>query len=322
MAVTPGPPAGTAAWAAQRERSNRATLRLMAWIAVHLGRRAARALLHPISLYFLLFSPAARRHSKRYLQRALDRSPRWRDHYRQLHAFAAVVLDRIYLARGGLDRLDVQVCGGEQVYAALADGRGAFMLGAHMGSFEALHAVGKGERLPVAMVMYPDNARLIQGVLQAVAPQLKLEIIAIGRPGSTLQIRDWLEAGGLVGMLGDRLPPGGSGGSGGGAGGRSGLHTLPFLGAPALFSDGPLRLAQLLRRRLLFMVGLYLGGDRYEVRFEPLADFSTPEPDAARREQALQQALADYVARLQALCREAPYNWFNFHDFWGEDDRN
>ena len=30
-------------------------------------------------------------------------------------------------------------------------------------------------------------------------------------------------------------------------------------------------------------------------------------------------ALRDYVARLERLCREAPYNWFNFYDYWRED---
>jgi predicted LPLAT superfamily acyltransferase len=95
--------------------------------------------------------------------------------------------------------------------------------------------------------------------------------------------------------------------------------TLPFLGAPARFNDGPFRLAMLLKRKVLFMVGLYLGGNRYDVRFELMADFSQPEADPARRDAQLRAALVDYVARLEALCREAPYNWFNFHDFWNED---
>ncbi|MFT3817427.1 MAG: acyl-CoA synthetase [Rubrivivax sp.] len=299
-------------WSRQRERSNLFTLRLMAWIALRLGRPVARALLVPITWYFLLFSPDAKRQTRRYLRRALGREPGWMDHYRQVHAFASVVLDRIYLARGARERFDLQVHGGDLVHRLLAEGRGAFMLGAHIGSFEVLHAVGKGERLPVAMVMYPDNARLIQTVLRAVAPQSALEIIAIGRPGSTLAIRDWLDRGGLIGVLGDRLPPGP-------AGMREGRVMLPFLGAPATFSDGPLRLAQVLKRKVMFMVGLYQGGKRYEVRFELLADFSRVPADAAGREAQLQAALAGYVARLEALCRESPSNWFNFHDFWNED---
>ena len=60
-------------------------------------------------------------------------------------------------------------------------------------------------------------------------------------------------------------------------------------------------------------------GRRYDVRFETLADFRDPPADPAAREALLQQALRAYVARLEQLCREAPYNWFNFHDFWHED---
>jgi predicted LPLAT superfamily acyltransferase len=303
---------GSAQWSTTRERSNKLALRVMAWIAVHLGRRVARWVLVPITWYFLLFSPYAKRQTRRYLRRALGREPGWTEHYRQVHAFASVVLDRVYLSRGGLERFDIQVKGGDLVHALLAEGRGAFMLGAHIGSFEALHAAGKGEHLPVAMVMFPDNARMIHSVLEAIAPDLTLEIIAIGRPGSTLAIRDWVDRGGLVGVLGDRALPGNSGP-------RTENLAIPFLGTPALFNDGPLRLAMLLKRKVIFMVGLYHGDNRYEVRFELMADFSQPETEPARREAQLHAALHAYVQRLEALCREAPYNWFNFHDFWNED---
>jgi len=299
-------------WASARERSNWFTVRLMAWIAVHLGRRIARLVLHPITVYFMIFAPAARRHSKRYLERVLGRKPKVADGYRHVHAFASTVLDRVYFVRGAMDQFDLKIVGESLVDNTLAEGRGAFLLGAHLGSFEALHAIGVSRPgMRVAMVMYPDNARLIQGVLQALAPDARLGIIPIGRSGSTLAIREWLDGGGLAGLLGDRYLRSESG--------RGGSLTLPFLGRPATFTDGPLRLAMLLRRRVIFMVGLYRGGRRYEVRFEPLADFRSPPDDPAARERLVHEALAAYVARLEALCREAPYNWFNFHDFWRED---
>ncbi|MFO1293484.1 MAG: acyl-CoA synthetase [Rubrivivax sp.] len=299
-------------WSRQRERSNMLALRVMAWIALHLGRRAARLVLLPITAYFLVFAPAARRHSRRYLERALGRRPRLVDGWRHVHAFASVVLDRLYFVRGALHEFELEVRGGELVAATLAQERGAFLLGAHLGSFEALQALGTSRpNLRVAMVMYPDNAQRIQALLRSLAPEAPLAVIAIGRAGSTLAIRDWLDAGGLVGLLGDRLAPGEAA--------RGAGVARPFLGLPARFPDGPLRLAQLLRRRVVFMVGLYRGGRRYELRFEELADFRRRPDDAAARERALQEALDAYVARLEALVREAPYNWFNFHDFWGEE---
>ena len=73
-------------------------------------------------------------------------------------------------------------------------------------------------------------------------------------------------------------------------------------------------MAALLRRPVFFMTGLYLGGNRYRLHFEPLADFSqTPRAD---RDAAIRAAMQRYADRLSHFCRLAPYNWFNFFDFW------
>lgn len=304
------PVAAPAAWARAPERSNMLTLRLMCWIALRCGRRAARAVLHPITLYFLLFAPTARGHSLRYLGRALGRPARWVDAYRHVHAFASTILDRVYLLRGRLDLFDLRMQGTELIEQTLAEGGGAFLVGAHLGSFEVLRTAGCAQgQLRVAMVMYPDNARKINAALHAIAPDARPEIIALGRMDSMLAVRDWLNDGGLAGMLGDRVLHDAS---------QHGKElSIPFLGREATFSDGPFRLAALLRRRVIFMTGLYLGGNRYEVRFEPLADF-TQRCDANERERRIHSAVCGYVALLETLCREHPYNWFNFHDFWHE----
>jgi predicted LPLAT superfamily acyltransferase len=304
-----------ASWAEREERGSIWLLRFMAWLASTLGRRIARLVLHPITAYFVLFSPAARRQSIRYLRRALGREPGWADGYRHVHTFASIVLDRLYFARGDVAQFDLQHSGGALLDEALAQGRGAVMLGAHLGSFEALQAVGEQHaNTRVAMVMYPANAQNIQRVLHAVAPANRLKIITIGHPGTTLAIRDWLDGGGLVGMLGDRVLHDGQEGKE-----QGDVQHLPFLGHDAPFSLGPLRLAMLLRRRVFFMTALFRGGNRYEVRFEPLADFTERAADAAARDAQLHAALRAYVHKLEALCVEAPYNWFNFHDFWLED---
>jgi predicted LPLAT superfamily acyltransferase len=308
---------GTSEWAERSEQGHLLALRLMAWIAVTLGRPMARWLLHPIALYYLCFASAARRHSKRYLGRALGRPASTLDVYKHMHCFASTVLDRVYFVRGHLNAFDVKITDGERLYETLNEGRGVYLLGAHIGSFEALQAVGAHQPgWRVAMVMYPDNAKKIHGVLKALAPQFEMGIIPIGSPGSTLAIRDWLDANGLVGLLGDRQLASDTP--------RAAHKTtadamLPFLGVPTRFSDGPLRLAAMLRRRVIFMASLYRGGRQYDVCFETLADFSAPTIDTTERERLIQQALRDYVARLEALVREAPYNWFNFFDYWCED---
>ncbi|MDB5732519.1 MAG: acyl-CoA synthetase, partial [Variovorax sp.] len=263
-------------WSSTPERSNLLALRAMAWVAVVCGRRVARWILHPITVYFLLFAPTQRRNAKRYLARALGRPARWRDGYRLIHAFASTVLDRVYFLRGHTHAFDLRSSGVEPVDTALAQGQGAFLIGAHVGSFEAIGASGRmpgGPAWRVAMLMYPDNAQRINGVLDAIGtPGTKPCIIALGRPGSMLTLRDWLDGGGVAGTLADRTLPGESE--------RGGTVELPFLGHMARFSDGPFRLAALLRRPVFLMTGLYAGGRRYDVRFAPLADFSVRPADA------------------------------------------
>ena len=172
--------------------------------------------------------------------------------------------------------------------------------------------VGHDKGLKVAMIMYEDNARLINDTLAAIAPNAELHTIPLGRVDAMLALRRWLEDGGLGGMLADRTLPGNNPQ-------RSKTVVLPFLGAPARFADGPFRLAALLRRKVVFMAGLYRGGNRYDLRFSPLADFSAAA-SAGERDALIGVALARYVETLEALCREAPYNWFNFFDFWAEAD--
>jgi predicted LPLAT superfamily acyltransferase len=299
----------TANWADERERSSLWMLRVMRWIAVALGRPIARLVLHPITLYYLIVNGKARRASALYLTRALKRPARLADVYRHIHRFASTILDRVYFLQERVDQFDVVARGSEPVHALLTAGEGVMLAGAHLGSFEAMRASAQGRGLRVAMLMYEDNARLINATLAAVAPHAPLHTIALGRPGAMLALRHWLEEGGLAGLLADRTLPAQSG--------RSHSQLLDFLG----FSDGPFRLAAMLRRPLYFMAGLHQGGNRYELRFVLLADFRPEAPtDGLDVDQRVRAALERYVALLAALCVESPYNWFNFYDFWAVDD--
>lgn len=290
-------------WMRQQERSNLAILKLMVWISLTFGRAVGRLVLYGIAAYYVLFSPKARRHSRDYLHRALGRWAEWADGFRHVFSFASTIHDRIYLLNDRFDLFDIEVVGAEAVNAAARSQPGALLIGAHLGSFEVLRAVGRGrEGLKVAMLMYEENARKINATLEAINPAASQDIIPLGRMDSMLQARDRLDAGYVVGMLADR-----------GLGGDATVD-CDFLGRPAPFPLGPFRVAAMLRRPVFFMTGLYLGGNRYRLHFEPLADFSqTPRPE---RDAAIRRAMQDYADRLTHYCREAPYNWFNFFDFW------
>lgn len=297
---SPSQPA--APWATRPERGSVPLIRFMVWASLTLGRPLSRALLRLIALYFLAAARGARRAAREFLERSLGRAPTLGEQYRLFFSFAATVHDRIYFLKGRFDLFDIAVSG-----AGVFDAEGTLLMGAHLGSFEVLRACGRHlGRRDVAMAMYEENARKVNAVLAALEPGARRDIIALGHPGSMIELAERLDAGALVGVLADRTL------------GREPAVRLPFLGREAAFPTGPMRIAAALHRRVIFMAGLYRGGNRYEIHFEPLADFSDAEGETrARRDERVREAVALYATRVEHYARAAPYNWFNFHDFWG-----
>jgi predicted LPLAT superfamily acyltransferase len=294
------------AWTQRKERSNIPLMRLMTWLSLRLGRRVSRIVLSPASAYFMLFSPAACKASRAYLTRALGRPATWLDVWRHLMVFGATIHDRIYLLNDRFDLFDLRVHGREVMRDTLAEGHGAFLMGAHLGSFEVMRALGRTQpNLRVAITMYEDNARRTNKILASINPAAKQAVIGLGQVDSMLKVREHLDTGSMIGILADRTILGDA---------RDSMRWVDFLGAPAAFPLGPLHMAAMLKRPVIFMTGLYRGGNRYDIHFETLADFSRVE--RGKRGAEVQAALTRYAALLEKHCRAAPYNWFNFFDFW------
>jgi predicted LPLAT superfamily acyltransferase len=292
-----------AEWRRRPERGSPLLLRVMAWLSLHCGRGLGHPILHLIACYYFLFAPSARRHMRAYLRRALGREPGAADRYRLILWFATTIQDRLYMLSGRYDLFEVSVQGEALVREVVTAGSGAFLFGAHMGSFEVLRTVGDRQPgLTIAMAMYEDNARKLNAVMAAARPRDPPEIIALGHVDAMLRIRERLDGGALVGVLADRT--------------LGDEHSLPvsFLGATAHLPLGPMRAAALLRRRVLFMLGLYRGGHRYHVIFAPLADFT--HTARTQRAAAIEAAVVRYAQLLEQHCHSDPYNWFNFFDFW------
>jgi predicted LPLAT superfamily acyltransferase len=290
-------------WLAQPERSNVLAIRLMAWVTLNVGRRAGRLLLYPICFYFLLFSQRARRASKMYLRRALGREPTWGDLFRHYYWFAAITLDRTFFLSDRFEGFDIRIFDEDLLTQVRAQGGGCFLLGAHIGSFEALRGCGAQRTgLRVRMVMFEDNARKLNSVFSALNPHWSEDIIALGQLDSMLRVEEALDQGDIVGMLGDRTLS------------LDGQTRASFFGEQAAFATAPFRIAAMLRRPIILMCGLYRGGNRYDLYFERIYDGAAVA--RSERDVVLKQMISLYAERLEHYCRLAPYNWFNFYDFW------
>lgn len=287
-------------WTRRGERGSPFLIRFIVWFSSKVGRAATRPLLHPIVAYFMVAAIAARRASRDYLARCFGRAPSLRERYAHFFTFATTLHDRVFFLRDRFDLFDIEVEGAEWVGPG-----GAILMGAHVGSFEAIRALASRDGRRVAMAMYEDNARKVQRVLEGVNPAMGADVVTLGRIDSMLALRDRLDAGALVGVLADRTL------------GDDPAIDVDFLGAPARFPTGPMRMAAALRQKVVFMAGLHRGGNRYTIRFEPLADFTAIEGiTRAERDALLREAVRRYAARTEACCRQAPYNFFNFYPFW------
>lgn len=296
------------AWLGAAQRGSPALIRFIVWVALRIGRPVARAMLYPVVAYFVIFSVRPRRASRAYLGRALGRAPSWRDVFRHYHTFAATLLDRVYFLTGRHGDLELRIHGRESVLAVLGRGHGAVLLGSHLGSFEALRAAGTSDpKLDISMLMDNANAQKMLRILTSLDPALAASIISLGAPDSLLRAKARIDAGGLVGILGDRLRPGDR------------AVPCPFFGATMWFPVAPFVFAALVGAPVVLCFGLYRGDRRYDLHFEVLRErIALPR---ATRNAVLAELVSEYAARLEHHARSAPYNWFNFYDTWAEPAR-
>lgn len=292
-------------WKTQSERGNMFVLRLITWIALHLGRRVTRCILVPVVAYFFISSPRARRASAKFLSRIPNQPHGVKAVFQHLYVFATVTLDRVYFLNGRLDLFNIEIKDEYNVaLGTAASGAGLFLMGAHFGSFESVRSIARDyPSLKMVLLMYEENARNIKQLLHAINPNVEQDIISLGQARAMLQVKEKINEGALIGLLADRSLE------------AVGNTRVNFLGFEANFPTGPFRLAAMLQHPVYFMTGVFEGGNRYSVYLEPIADFSIP---IKNKDTAVDQAVLRYVELLEKHCKKAPYNWFNYFDFWKE----
>lgn len=291
-------------WIEQKERGAQWTMHFMVWLCRGRSRWVADALLYPITLYFFITAGKNRAASRHFFERSTGRYTPL-DHYRQLLCFARSLLDRVAILSGAAGEFTVVPHGREQLHALRGHTRGGILLGSHLGSFEAARILLKDRTdTDIHIVAYFARSEKIRRALDAINPELALNVIDPSAPDAIFQMRDVIENGGILAILGDRT--------------GIGEKRLPvdFLGDPTELPAGPYFLASILGCPVYCFFGVRVGTRRYESHLFKLADqiqLQRGQRDVQAREYA--QAYAD---RLAEMARRHPYNWFNFFEFWPE----
>lgn len=244
--------------------------------------------------------------SRRFLARALGRPVRWSDTLRHFRTFAHVVLERVLLLSGGTRKFDTTVRGDDIIRAHHESQRGGVLLGGHLGSFEMLRAYDRElPGLQVRYMMFPDNAEATTALLNELNPDVARQVISLSNgQAAMLAACEYLDDGQFVAFLGDRMPR------------MDARHKVEvtFFGAPVWLPTSPYIAAMVARVPLILCFAPRTGTRRYDITFEEIYDGS---PVARTERHAKSEELAQIFAnRMETLCRQHPYNWFNFFDIW------
>jgi predicted LPLAT superfamily acyltransferase len=295
------PPKG---WLEVAEKGSVLGIKFFVWMVSFFGRTAAHSFLAVVIFYYVLFHRGMRTSSRKYLARLGKPHGFW-DAYRHSLRFGQCIVDRIFFVRGKTDVFEVDRTGHEHLRKLHEEKRGAILLGAHVGSFQAMRAFAEEKSFRINVLVNNANAQMINRVLVGLNPKTQVRMLEVSAGLDFIfKVRERIEAGEMVAVMGDRVGPDGR------------EAEVDFLGSKARFPTGAYQLAASLGCPIYLTLGIFRGGNRYSLFCEPFAE--TVKLPRKGRQEALAEHAQRYASRLEQYCREAPENWFNFYDFWEE----
>jgi predicted LPLAT superfamily acyltransferase len=278
------------------------------------GRMLYRALMWPVSWYFVVVRPLARRASIGYQQRLgvlagdVGRWSAWRAAAKHVRHFADALLDKALVWTGGLELDEIRREVDPRFDRAVDENRGGVLVVAHFGNLEVLRRMGEyAKQLRLHILVHTRHAERFNRMLTRVNPQSAERLLQVTEvdTATIAHLAARVELGDFVVIAADRVPVT-----------SERVLDVPFLGADAPFPIGPWVLAAALDCPVYWLACYQRPADRgrYTLVCELMRDRVVLPRKT--RDAALREVIADYVRYLERACREAPLAWFNFFPFW------
>lgn len=300
-------------WPRMAERGMYFGLRFLAGAYNLLGRRACILIMSPVVFYFYLTGSEQRKASRAFLRRAFAakgeaRAPTFWDGYRHFRDFAGRALDTFIGWVDGMPTGSLMRSESSALREAETDKRGALFIVAHVGNAELSRAlIDEATRERLVVLVHTRHAENYNRLLREFRPAAAVNTFQVTElgPETAITLRERVEKGDWVVIAGDRTP----------LSNRGRVSSVPFLGSPAPFSQGPYILAALLECPVYTLFCIREGA-QHRVYVEKFAD----KIDLPRqgREAALASYAAQFARKLEAYALLDPFQWYNFFDFWAE----
>ncbi|MCQ8878452.1 family 2 glycosyl transferase [Pseudoalteromonas shioyasakiensis] len=301
-------------WSQLKERGSMFGIEVLVFIYKVFGKWLFKVVLTPVMFYFYITGRLSRHAIWHYLDN-LNTSmgeqkrvglARFKQGFKLYFSFGMAILDKFDAWLGKVNIKDIEIATPDG-YQELVQAKGAVIFSAHLGNMEicrAIFSMGDNKR-PLNVITYNEHTPSFNNFLKKVNQEAAINFIHINNfgPDDTIKLKQKIDDGEAVVIFADRTS----------VNNPTSVHQAPFLGEQAPFAVGPFALANIMECPVFLMFCINEHG-RYRTYIEKFAD---PIKVKRKERQAHFQAMATkFAERLEFYCKKAPYQWYNFFNFW------
>lgn len=297
-------------WWKKQERGGVFFLRLSLFLSQILPEFALKLIVKIVVWFYYIFSKNERKNIAEFRRNLSEfagaQTLKKTSVFSHFEAFGGAICDKFRVWKGKIKDDELEIIDLERIKSELIGAqKGQILLTAHLGNVEickALAARVKGFRMVI--LTYDENSRKFNEVLREISQNDgSVRMMAVNKldVAAMLELKNIVESGEHIGIMGDRTPLGGDKAA-----------RVKFLGKEASFNYGPYLIAGILGVKISSLWCQKIGG-KFRIELVPLASAVKLGRDKAA---AARQYLQIYVRELENRCKQTPTQWFNFFDFW------
>ncbi len=306
-------------WSKMKERGSMFGIELLVLVYKIFGKVFFKICLTPVMFYFYITGTSARHATWYYLDRLHiyngDKTKsglsKFTEGFKVFFSFSLSILDKFDAWLGKVSIDDIEIVN-DEAYQQLLMANGAVIFSAHLGNMEVCRAIfSSGEhKRKLNVITYNEHTPSFNNFLKKVNADSAINFIHINNfgPDDTIKLKQKIEDGEAVVIFADRTS----------VNNPNSVNFAPFLGEEAPFAKGPFALATIMDCPVFTMFCIKQEG-KYRTYIEKFAD--PIKIKRSQRTEYFNQLTTRFAECLERHILLAPYQWYNFFNFWHTVDR-
>lgn len=297
-------------WWKKQERGGAFFLRLSLFLAQILPEFILKLIVKIVVWFYYIFSKNERENIAEFRQNlsefAGSQTLKGTSVFSHFEAFGGAICDKFRVWKGKIKDSELEIIDLGRIKSELIGAKkGQILLTAHLGNVEICKALSaRVDGFRMVILAYDKNSREFNEVLKRISQNdgsVRMMLVNELDVAAMLELKNIVESGEHIGIMGDRTPIGGDKAA-----------RVKFLGKEANFNYGPYLIAGILGVKISSLWCQKIEG-KFRIELVPLASAVKLGRDRAA---AVREYLQIYVRELENRCKQTPAQWFNFFDFW------